>query len=73
MQVRAIAEQLAQVLRASPDTLLANFDWDEKNRIIRLAINQAKVRQSGLSSAGGRRLGSGLAYELDSEPIIAPA
>ena len=49
-QVRAIAEQLAQVLRASPDTLLVNFDWGEKSKTIRLAINQDKVRQSGLSS-----------------------
>ena len=38
------------MLRASPDTLLVNFDWGEKSKTIRLAINQDKVRQSGLSS-----------------------
>jgi multidrug efflux pump subunit AcrB len=50
-QVRAIAEQVAQVLRASPDTLLVNFDWGEKNKTVRIEVNQDKVRQSGLSSS----------------------
>ena len=49
-QVRTVAEQLAQILRASPYTLLVNFDWGEKNKTIRLAINQDKVRKAGLSS-----------------------
>ncbi len=49
-QVRDAAEQLAQVLRASPYTRLVNFDWGEKNKTIRLAINQDKVRRAGLSS-----------------------
>jgi multidrug efflux pump subunit AcrB len=49
-QVRELAEQVARVLRESPDTLLVNFDWGEKNKAIRLAINQDKVRQVGLSS-----------------------
>src|SRR5262249_16280105 len=49
-QVRTAAEQLAEILRASPYTLLVNFDWGEKNKAIRLAINQDKVRKAGLSS-----------------------
>jgi multidrug efflux pump subunit AcrB len=49
-QVRALAEQVAQILRDSPDTTLVNFDWGEKNKAIRMAINQDKVRQVGLSS-----------------------
>jgi multidrug efflux pump subunit AcrB len=50
-QVRAIAEQVAQVLRGSPDTTLVNFDWGEKTKTVRLDVNQDKVRQAGLSSA----------------------
>jgi multidrug efflux pump subunit AcrB len=49
-EVRTIAEQLAQILRDSPATVLVNFDWGEKNKTIRLAVNQDKVRQAGLSS-----------------------
>ncbi|MFO1061169.1 MAG: efflux RND transporter permease subunit [Dongiaceae bacterium] len=50
-QVRSAAEQVAQVLRASPDTLLVNFDWGEKTKTVRIEVNQDKVRQAGLSSA----------------------
>jgi multidrug efflux pump subunit AcrB len=50
-QVRDIAEQVAKVLRDSPDTLLVNFDWGEKTKTVRIEVNQDKVRQAGLSSA----------------------
>jgi len=49
-EVRVAAEQLAQILRDSPSTRLVNFDWGEKNKTIRIAINQDKVRRAGLSS-----------------------
>jgi multidrug efflux pump len=49
-QVRTLANQVAQVLCDSPDTTLVNFDWGEKNKSVRMAINQDKVRQVGLSS-----------------------
>jgi multidrug efflux pump subunit AcrB len=49
-EVRKAAEQLAQILRASPYTQLVNFDWGEKSKTLRLAINQDKVRKAGLSS-----------------------
>jgi multidrug efflux pump subunit AcrB len=49
-QVRTTAEQLAHILRASPYTQLVNFDWGEKSKTLRLAINQDKVRKAGLSS-----------------------
>ena len=49
-QVRDVAEQLAKILRASPDAQLVNFDWGEKNKTISLAIDQDKVRRAGASS-----------------------
>ena len=48
--VRTSAEQLAEILRASPYAQLVNFDWGEKSKTLRLAINQDKVRKAGLSS-----------------------
>ena len=35
-QVRAAAERLAEILRASPYTLLVNFDWGEDRKSTRL-------------------------------------
>jgi len=49
-ETRAEAEKVADLLRSSPDTTLVNFDWGEKTKAIRMAINQDKVRQVGLSS-----------------------
>src|SRR5262249_49284121 len=49
-EVRTIAEQLAQILRAWPSPVLLTVDWGKKNKTIRLAVNQDKVRQAGLSS-----------------------
>ncbi|HVJ41808.1 MAG TPA: efflux RND transporter permease subunit [Dongiaceae bacterium] len=49
-QVRAAADRLARILRASPYTSLVNFDWGEKTKTIRLAVNQDAVRKAGLSS-----------------------
>jgi len=49
-EVRIAADQLARILRASPYTSLVNFDWGEKTKTIRLAINQDAVRKAGLSS-----------------------
>lgn len=48
--VRAAADQLAKILRASSYTSLVNFDWGEKTKTIRLVINQDAVRKAGLSS-----------------------
>jgi multidrug efflux pump subunit AcrB len=49
-QTRAIAEKLADLLRGSPDAQTVNFDWSEKNKTLRLAVDQDKVRRVGLSS-----------------------
>jgi multidrug efflux pump subunit AcrB len=49
-ETRAIAEKLAALLRASPDAQTVNFDWSEKNKTLRLAVDQDKARRVGLSS-----------------------
>jgi multidrug efflux pump subunit AcrB len=49
-ETRTISEQLAAILRASPYTQVVNFDWSEKNKLIRVTIDQDKARRVGLSS-----------------------
>lgn len=49
--VRGIAEQMAAVMRANPDTTNVQFDWDEPaERSVRFDVDQYKARQLGLSS-----------------------
>jgi multidrug efflux pump subunit AcrB len=49
-QARDIADKLADLLRASPDVQTVNFDWSEKNKTLRLVVDQDKARRVGLSS-----------------------
>jgi multidrug efflux pump subunit AcrB len=49
--VRGIAEQVAGVMRANPDTTHVQFDWDEPaERSVRFEVDQFKARQLGLTS-----------------------
>jgi multidrug efflux pump len=49
-KVRAIAQQVAEVMRANPHAANVQFDWDEPTKVIRLAIDQNKARVLGISS-----------------------
>jgi multidrug efflux pump len=49
-KVRAIAQQVASVMRENPYTTNVQFDWDEPTKAIRLAIDQNKARVLGISS-----------------------
>jgi multidrug efflux pump len=48
--VRRIAGQVAEVMRANPHLSNVQFDWEEKPKVVRLAIDQDKARLLGLSS-----------------------
>jgi multidrug efflux pump len=48
--VRAIAEQVARLMRADRDTSQVQFDWDEPSKVIKVAIDQNKARVLGISS-----------------------
>ncbi|MCE2898650.1 MAG: efflux RND transporter permease subunit [Betaproteobacteria bacterium] len=50
-QIRVIALQVADVLRASPDMRLVHLDWNEKSKVVKLEIDQNKARLVGVSSA----------------------
>ena len=48
--IRAIAQQVHEVMRANPWTREVNFDWEEPSKVIRLTIDQNRARVLGISS-----------------------
>ena len=50
-QVRAIAYQVREKVRANPHVANVNLDWDEPSKVVRLQIDQERARALGVSSA----------------------
>ncbi len=50
VQVARIAEEVAKVVRAHPATLDVNLDWFERQRALKLVVDQDKARVLGLTS-----------------------
>jgi multidrug efflux pump subunit AcrB len=50
-QVRSIAREVEQVVRANPQTRDVQLDWNEPVRNLRIALDQDKVRALGLSAS----------------------
>jgi multidrug efflux pump len=48
--VRALSETVAATLRANANTRVVNFDWNEMTKSMRIAVDQDKARQLGISS-----------------------
>ena len=48
--VRQIAETVAATLRANANTRVVNFDWNEMTKSMRIAVDQEKARQLGITS-----------------------
>ncbi len=48
--IRAIANEVAGVMRANPWTRDVNVDWEEASRVIRLVIDQDRARVLGIST-----------------------
>ncbi len=49
-RLRAVANQVADVMRASPDLQNVQFDWNEKIRSLRVEVDQDRARLLGVSS-----------------------
>ena len=49
-EIRRIAGEVADAMRANPWTREVNFDWEEPSRIIRLEIDQDRARVLGIST-----------------------
>jgi multidrug efflux pump len=50
-QTRAIAEEVAQVMRGNSHTLDVQMDWSEPSKVVRLEVDQDKARVLGVSSS----------------------
>jgi len=57
--LKAIAEKVAERLRANPHTLDVNLDWGERALAIRFDVDQDKARALGVTSAGVSRAVAG--------------
>ncbi|MET0321477.1 MAG: efflux RND transporter permease subunit [Duganella sp.] len=49
-KVRAIADQVKEVMRANPNTLGVNDNWNESVKVLRLDLDQDKMRALGVTS-----------------------
>jgi multidrug efflux pump len=49
-KVRAIADQVKDIMRANPNTLGVNDNWNESIKVLRLDLDQEKLRALGISS-----------------------
>ncbi|MGP1585493.1 MAG: efflux RND transporter permease subunit [Schwartzia sp. (in: firmicutes)] len=49
-KVRALAGEVADLMREDPNYVDVHFDWNEKSQVISLALDQDKMRALGLSS-----------------------
>jgi multidrug efflux pump len=61
-----LAEDVARVVRSHPATLDVNLDWFERQRALRLAVDQDKARALGLTSA---QIREALAASLTGAPV----
>ena len=49
-EVRAIADQVKSIMRANPNAVGVNDNWNESVKVLRLDLDQDKLRALGLSS-----------------------
>jgi len=49
-KVRAIADQVKEIMRANPNTVGVNDDWNESVKVLRVDLDQDKLRSAGISS-----------------------
>ncbi|MET0983271.1 MAG: efflux RND transporter permease subunit [Telluria sp.] len=53
--VRGLADQVKDVLRANPNAVGVNDNWNESVKVLRLDLDQDKLRALGVTSQGVRR------------------
>ena len=49
-KVRAIADQVKEIMRANPNAIGVNDNWNESVKVLRLDLDQDKLRALGISS-----------------------
>lgn len=50
-EVRRLAREVADVVRANPHVTNVNLDWEEPSKVVRLQVDQERARALGVSSA----------------------
>ncbi|MBI1424258.1 MAG: MMPL family transporter [Gammaproteobacteria bacterium] len=74
--LRKIANEVATVMRANPHTSNVQLDWNERSKVIRLEIDQAKARVLGVSSEALSDFlntalnGQGITYYREKDKLI---
>jgi multidrug efflux pump len=63
-QIRKIAHQLADVMRANKNLMNVQFDWEEPSKVVKVTIDQAKARLLGVSSVDIANVLNGAMQEL---------
>jgi multidrug efflux pump subunit AcrB len=54
--VRGVADQVKEVMRANPNTVGVNDNWNEAVKVLRLDLDQDKLRALGVTSQAVRRV-----------------
>jgi len=65
-RVQALARRVLEKVRADPDVLNVNLDWDEPSKVVKLVIDQDRARALGVSS---QQVASFLASALSGQHI----
>ena len=63
-QVRSIAHQIAEVMRANPNLTNVQLGWEEPSKVMHVKIDQAKARLLGVSSVDIANMLNGAMSEL---------
>ena len=53
---RALADQVKEIMRANPNTVFVNDNWNEAVKVLRLDLDQAKMRALGITSQNVMRV-----------------
>jgi multidrug efflux pump len=54
--VRSVADQVKEIMRVNPNTLGVNDNWNESVKVLRLDLDQDKLRALGVTSQAVRRV-----------------
>jgi multidrug efflux pump len=63
-KIREIAHQIAEIMRANPNLANVQLGWEEPSKVVKVSIDQAKVRLLGVSSVDIANMLNGAMSEL---------
>lgn len=64
LQIRDLARQIADIMRANPYLVNVQLNWEEPSKVVHVEIDQAKARLLGVSSIDIANLLNGAMHEL---------